>query len=268
VIPFQILQRKIDDLRFRGFGGSAIKQHRAILHITLGKRNLVMALLLPLLFNIVLLTFLGPVLDLWHATFAFWQERIAPGSEVARETVDLGRYMLHFSYPVLGADLPSATMWWWTLSGCLLIFLLSLLISPNRFLPIAYIVRACVLIQLTALIYFLCWPTQFPYDASGYLANALTMALFLLFLVPWILGLTYYIFSFSLLQNAGLTALILGYFILALPMQYLMHAYALHYLSLLYLPLFYLVFGIFLDVMMFVALYSWGMSWRWGKSVA
>ena len=46
-------------------------------------------------------------------------------------------------------------------------------------------------------------------------------------------------------------------------MQYILHAYALHHLTLLFLPLLYLVFGTFLDVMMFIALYSWGMSWRW-----
>ena len=264
MMPFEVLQRKIDDLRFRGFGGSAIHQHRAIHQIKLSKRNLIMALLLPLLFNIVLLGLLSPLLKLWHELFVFWQARLAPGSVVAEHAVDLGKYMFWISTPDLGAAGPSALMWWGTLTACLLIFLLTLLISPKRFLPITYIVRACVLIQVTALVYFYCWPAQFPYDAQGYLADALTMALLLLFMAPWILGLTYYIFSFSLLQNVALTALILGYFIVALPMQYLMHAYALHHLSLLYMPLFYLVFGIFLDVMMFVALYSWGMSWRWG----
>lgn len=266
MIPFEVVQRKLDDLRFRGFGGSEIKQHRAIYQIRLSKRNLIMALLLPLVFNIVLLVLLGPILRLWHLLFAFWQAKIAPGSAVVVHFIDLGHYLLPVSAPGLDASAPSTTMWWGTLIACVVVVLLTMLLGRNRFLPVSYIVRACVLIQVTALVYFYCWPTQFPYDATGYLVNALTMALFFLFMAPWILGLTYYIFSFSLLQNMALTALILAYFIVALPMQYLMHAYALHHLGLLYLPLFYLVFGIFLDVMMFVALYSWGMSWRWGSS--
>lgn len=263
-MPFEAVQRRLDDLRFRGFGGSAIRQHRAIYQIRLSKRNLVMALLLPLVFNLVLLALLGPILRLWQLLFAFWQAKIAPGSAVELHLIDLGHYLLPVSVPGLGAGAPGAPMWWGTLIGCVIVFLLTTLIARKRFLPLSYIVRACVLIQASALAYFHCWPAQFPYDAAGYLANALTMALFFLFMAPWILGLTYYIFSFSLRQNVALTALILAYFIVALPMQYLMHAYALHHLSLLYLPLFYLVFGIFLDVMMFVALYSWGMSWRWG----
>lgn len=264
--PFDVLQRKINDMRFRGVRGSAIEQHRAIYQIRLSKRNLVMALLLPLLFNIVLLALLSPVLRLWHVLFEFWSAQLASGAKVLVHAVDLGHYMLALSSPDLGAAPPSTAMWWGTLIGCVLIVLATRFISPDRFLPVTYIIRACVLVQVTALIYFYCWPTQFPYDAAGYLSDALTMALLFLFMVPWILGLTYYIFSFSLLQNCALTTLILAYFVLAFPMQYMLHAYALHHLGLLYMPLFYLVFGVFLDVMMFVALYSWGMSWRWGSS--
>ncbi len=91
----------------------------------------------------------------------------------------------------------------------------------------------------------------------------MAMSLYFLFLSPWILGLTYYVFSFSVLRKAALTALVLAYFALAFPMQYLVHALLLQHLSLLAMPLLYLVCGVFLDVMMFVALYSWGMSWRW-----
>lgn len=265
MIQLEALQSKIDDLRFRRFGDSAVKLHRAIYQIRLSKANLIMSLLLPLVFNFLLLVLLAPILRLWHALFAFWLAKLTPGIAVTVHAIDLGKYMLSLSAPAPVAGAPSAAMWWGTLIGCVLIFLVTRLISPNRFLPLTYIIRACLLIQASALIYFYCWPTQFPYDATGYLVNALTMALIFLFMVPWILGVTYYIFSFSLLQNAALTGLILGYFVLALPMQYLLHAYALHHLSLLYLPLFYLVFGIFLDVMMFVALYSWGMSWRWGS---
>ena len=68
-------------------------------------------------------------------------------------------------------------------------------------------------------------------------------------------------FQFFAAPQDGLTALMILYFMLALPMQYLMHGLIFHHFSLLFLPLLYLVFGIFIDVMMFVALYSWGMSW-------
>lgn len=260
---FELLQRKIDDLRFRGFGGTSIKLHRAIYQVKLKKTNLIGSLLLPLTFTLLLLCFLANIIQFWRFLFDFFLDKIEPGSTVAAQAIDLGKYLLWIYYPGLSANAPSAWLWWVTLIGCVVIFLLTYLISAKRFLPLTYIVRACLLIQATALAYFYFLPGQFPYDISSYLGNALTMSLIFIFMVPWILGLTYYIFDFSLLQKIALSTLILAYFVIAFPMQYLLHAYALHHLSLLFLPLFYLVFGAFLDVMMFVALYSWGMSWRW-----
>ena len=260
--PFEVLQNKIEDLRFRGFGGTSIKLHRSIYQIKLEKTNLIISFLLPLAFNLLLLVFLGNIIELWHSIFSFWLDKIGQGSSITAQAVDLGDYMFWIYYPGLSAGPPSISLWWLTLIGSIIIFLLSFLVPKDRFLPLTYIVRACLLVQATALAYFYWIPTQFPYDLSSYLGNALTMSLFFIFLVPWILGMTYYIFSFSLTQKIALTSLVLGYFLIAFPMQYLLHAYALHHLSLLFLPLFYLVFGAFLDVMMFVALYSWGMSWR------
>jgi hypothetical protein len=126
-------------------------------------------------------------------------------------------------------------------------------------------VRACLLIQSTALVYFYFSPSTFPYDLTSYLANGLVMGLFFLFLIPWILGFTYYVFNFRIWQKIVLTFMVLVYFTLAFPMQYMFQGLVLSELSLLYLPLAYLIFGGFLDVMMFVAFYSWGMSWRWGE---
>jgi hypothetical protein len=260
---FELLQRKIDDLRFRGFGGTSIKLHRAIYQVKLKKTNLIGSLFLPFAFTLLLLCFLSTIIQFWRFLFDFFLDKIEPGSTIAAQAIDLGKYFLWIYYPNLSAGAPSTWLWWATLIGCVFIFLLTYLIPAKRFLPLIYIVRACLLIQATALAYFYFLPGQFPYDIASYLGNALTMSLIFIFMVPWILGLTYYVFDFSLLQKITLTSLILVYFVIAFPMQYLLHAYALHHLSLLFLPLFYLVFGAFLDVMMFVALYSWGMSWRW-----
>jgi len=257
----QTLQRKIDDIRFRGFGGTAIQMHRAIYQIKLSRTNLIGSLALPLVFTIVLLCLLSPIIHLWHWLFAFWIERIAPGGMVAMQQVDLGRYLLHLPYPLLSAGEPGNQLWWFTLGGSALAYLATYLIPPARFLPLTFILRACLLVQGTALAYFHFFPGEFAFDSANYLGNALTMALFFLFMVPWGLGLTYYVFAFSLWRKMALTVCVLAYFVLAFPMQYLLHAYVLHHMSLLFLPLLYLVFGIFLDVMMFVALYSWGMSW-------
>lgn len=257
------LQRKLEDLRFRGFRGTSIKMHRAIYQFEFKRTQLIEAVLLPLFFNVLTLCFLSNILGLWKLIFLFWQEKLGLGAALQLQTVDLGRYMLYLPTPALSADMPSSLTWWLTLEGSLILLALTILISPQRFLPLTYILRACLLIQATALAYFYWLPDIFPHDAITYISNSLVMSLFFIFMTPWILALTYYVFDFSLLQKFVLSLLMLSYFTVALPMQYLLHAYALHYLSLLFLPLFYLVFGIFLDVMMFVAIYSWGMTWRW-----
>ena len=257
------LQRKLEDLRFRGFGGTSIKMHRAIYQIELKKSYLIGALALPLIFNLLMLCFLSNILGLWQLLFSFWLDKLALGNSLVLQTVDLGHYMFLLPTPTLSAAMPSSDCWWLTLCACLLLLAITFLIPPQRFLPLTYVLRACLLIQATALAYFYWLPGQFPHDAAGYVANALVMSLFFIFLVPWILSLTYYVFDFSLFQKAMLTLMMLSYFIVALPMQYLLHAYALHHMGLLFMPLFYLVFGMFLDIMMFVAFYSWGMSWRW-----
>jgi len=262
VSQLQALQRKIEDLRFRGFGGTAIQMHRAIYQVKLERRNLLGSLALPAVFTIVLLCLLSPIMTLWYRLFAFWIVRIAPDGQVALHQVDLGKYWLDLPYPLLPAGEPDAMTWWMTLAGCILAYLATYLISPQRMLPLQYITRACLLVQATALAYFHFFPGQFGHDPANYLSAALTMALIFLFMVPWGLGLTYYVFAFSLWRKVWLTVCMLAYFVIAFPMQYLLHAYLLQHLSLLFLPLLYLVFGIFLDVMMFVALYSWGMSWR------
>lgn len=47
-----------------------------------------------------------------------------------------------------------------------------------------------------------------------------------------------------------------------IPMQYVAHAYLIHTFSLLYMPVLFLMFGLMIDVFVFIAFYAWGMSWE------
>ena len=261
--PPAFLKQKIEHLRFRSYVGTSIKPHRAIYHVQMHKGNFFFALLLPLVFNLTLAVFLDQIVAWWHAVFEFWLQRLDPGSEVSSHPIDLGNYILSLPYPNLSSASPDSELWWITLLCCLVIFIATFFIPRQHFLPLTYFVRACLLIQATALAYFAIVPAEFPYDLPSYIANSLFMAMIFLYLIPWVLGFTYYVFNFPLIQKIVLTAVTLIYFMVVIPMQYLFHAYILHHFSLLFLPLLYLVFGVFIDIMMFVAFYSWGMSWDW-----
>lgn len=256
------LERRIARARDRGIGGAPIRLHRSLYQIALNPGDILLAVLLPLVVNLLLLLYLDELLQLWGGIFEFWLTRLRPGSGITMGHIPIGSFLLHIPVPNLEAALPGMGIWWSTLSVCAAAFLGTFFISPQRFLPATYILRACLLIQFTALAYFLVLPASFPYDLHSWMTDALGMSLLFLFVAPWIIGLTYGTFDFPLLQKSALIALVLAYFIVALPMQYLLHALLLEWASVLFLPICYLVFGIFIDVMIFVALYAWGMSWR------
>lgn len=259
----QDLQTRIEAIRSKGFGGRRIQLHRAIYHVSLHKGNLLIAVLLPLVFNLLLLLSIDAIVPFWFAVLKFWFAATDfPGGLVAAPfdlvvaTVWLPRIELY-------AGAPTQLQWWISAIGCVLLWLSTKLIPPIRLLPLIYAIRAAVLIQITALVYFALVPASFPHGLGSYLFSGLAMGLILMFLVPWIFGFTYYVFNFPLHQKLALTALVLLYFALALPFQFALHTVLLWHLSLLFLPLFYLLFGSFLDVMMFIAFYAWGMSWNW-----
>lgn len=259
----QELQKRIEAIRSKGFSGGRIQLHRALYHVSLKKRMLLIALALPLLFNLLLLISIDVIVPFWFAVLKFWfdatnlpHSMVAAPFDLVVATVWLPRIELY-------AGAPTQLQWWISAIGCVVLWLSTKLMTPARLLPLIYVIRATVLIQITALVYFALVPGAFPHGLGTYLFSGLAMGLVLMFLIPWILGITYYIFNFSLLQKLALTALLLAYFALALPFQFALHTLLLWHWSLLYLPLFYLLFGSFLDVMMFIAFYSWGMSWRW-----
>ncbi|MBV9609750.1 MAG: hypothetical protein JO187_09350, partial [Acidobacteria bacterium] len=75
-----------------------------------------------------------------------------------------------------------------------------------------------------------------------------------------ILGFTYYVFEFSFLQKLALTLMTIVHLALFVPLQYALHVYLLHQ-SILYMSVLYFAFGPFLDVLVFISFYAWGMSW-------
>nr|WP_295772056.1 hypothetical protein [Rhodoferax sp.] len=253
-------------LRLRRRDETSMRQHRAMYQLRLHRGELLFAFLLPVASNLLLLLGMDGVIGFWRGVLDYLVPRLDFNATVVMRAVDLGLYDLWIPTVVVEGPLPSALTWWVTACICCVVFMATYLIKPNRGLPFVYILRAIVLLQVTALLYFAFIPASFPMMLEEYLVNNLFMGLCFLALVPWILGATYYLFDFSLLQKFMLTLLILTFFAVMLPFQYLLHANLVAHGSLLFMPVLYLVFGLFIDVMAFVALYSYGMSWRFRKT--
>ena len=237
-------------------------KHRAMYQLRLSRRNILFTILLPLLFNALIFLMIDPLIGFWRMVLTFGVERLNFGARVIMQPFDLGIYDLWIPTVAIRATLPSLLTWWVTALICIVAYLLSYLIKPNRGLPLIYIVRAIILVQTTALLYFALIPTSFPQELESYMANNLFMGVMLLALIPWILGATFYIFDFPIRRKILFTLLNLAFFIIALPLQYLLHVNLIALGSLLFMPILYLVFGLFIDVMAFVALYSYGMTRR------
>jgi hypothetical protein len=261
-------QHRLRALRFHRQDHTIIRKHRAMYQLRLHRGELAFAILLPLVFNLLQLLALDELVGLWRSMLEFWVDRLDFDARVVMHAFDLGLYDLWVPTVAVEGGLPSAVLWWTTAAFCLLGFFATYLIRPNHNLPGIYLARAVILLQGTALLYFAFIPASFPHVLEEYVASNLFIGIMFIALIPWILGATYYLFDFSLLQKLTLTLLILAFFVIALPLQYLLHANLIAHASLLFMPLLYLVFGLFLDVMAFVALYAYGMSWRFSRSKA
>ena len=155
--------------------------------------------------------------------------------------------------------LPSAQVWWLSCAVTSLIFVATFFIS-KRLIPVIYLMRAVLLVQVIALLYFALIPARFPHTPDSYLAGFVTSGIGLISLVPLIFGLTYYIFDFGLLRKALLTSTTMAHLALFLPFQCLLQALILQK-TVLFMPVLYIVFGMPVDVMLVIGFYSWGMTW-------
>jgi hypothetical protein len=143
-----------------------------------------------------------------------------------------------------------------TIIGLLLSFLL-----PVRYLPARYFVRFVALVQAVSLVYFALSRPPFLYPLPGYTAGMLTAGMAVLTLLPIVLGFSFYIFDHSLARQIWLTLFLLGHIALLLPLQVLVHALLSHTLSALVQPTMFFVFGLLVEVLVFVSFYGWAMSW-------
>jgi hypothetical protein len=130
----------------------------------------------------------------------------------------------------------------------------------KKFTPVTYLLRAVLLIQITALVYFLFFAASFPHSPDSYMEGLVTYQIALISAVPILFGLTYYVFKFGLIKKIALTVLTMAHLSLFLPLQILLQAIVLQK-SVLFMPMLYIVFGLPLDIFMILAFYSWGMNW-------
>lgn len=230
--------------------------------LRVGRGRLLGALVLALLGTAVMLAALRPVGLLWKGIFEVLLPVLGVGGPVETRPLAMPGLPVGMDLPFPGLEAPWPATGHFVAIGTIavVVLLLSLTLS-SRFLPLAYFLRAVVLIQGVSLAWFALASPPFPYTTPRYAAGLLAAGAILIASIPAILGFTFYIIDVSLLRKLLLTVLLIGHLIVSLPLQVLVHVWLIHQGSLLLQPVLFLVFGLLVEVLVLVAFYGWGMSW-------
>jgi hypothetical protein len=191
----------------------------------------------------------------------FWAGALGVGAGSGMVPYELGGVQFSVPYMYVPSGLPTTFLWWVGVALTLVLVLVSLLL-PRRYLPVSYFLRIVAFFQACSQVFFAFWPQAFPYSAGGYIHTMLIAGLMIIPLTPIVLGFTYYLFDFSLGRKIGLTAMLMIHLVVMIPLQYVAHAWVMYYASLLFLPLLFFISGLPLNVLVFIAFYSWGFSWK------
>lgn len=255
------IEERLLESRQSGAKGTQIRMHRALRSMDLGFLTWATMIALPIFFSFVLWMSLEPITSLWATVFDFWLWKLKIDAHVSYLGMEFFGQLLYIPFPDLPTSTPSMTAVWINLVIAIVMMAVTIFL-PKSQLPMVYIFRAALFIQMSASVFFFVQPEGLPYDLAHYIGGMLTVGLYIMFLATPLLALIYYVFDFSFMRKFISTILILGYFTLVLPFQYMVHALIISYCSMLFMPTLYLLFGALLNMLMFVGWYSWAMTWR------
>jgi hypothetical protein len=259
------LNEKMLEQRFTGVKGTKILKHRALRSMRLSSAALQTAIFLPLFVNVFLWFGLDTITAFWTDLLAYWMDKLGSGYGVAHVQMTIWARELMIPYPAVPTTFPSES---YVLTNLIYSTILALFtfMLPRVHMPVIYLMRASLLIHGTSVLFFYFFPDSFPYDLGSYIAGMMALGLYLLGLIPVLMALLYYVLDFPLWRKLVVTALMMGYFIVLFPCQYMLYSLMLASWTMLYMPLLYIMFGPLLNTLMFVCWYSWAMTWR-GKFV-
>jgi hypothetical protein len=253
--------RLLGELRARGSRGGRIGEHRSMTAGRLTTSRLVSMVVMPALLSAVVVIGFRPLGEAWGMALARLASFLRLPGGVDYASVSLGTF-LSFRVPFLQTPgpLPGPAHVWIVGGACVAVLALSFLLPP-RFLPLRYFLRFATLVQLTALLDFAIRPGAFPYALPQYGLGFLQAGCAVMALVPLVLGLTFFPFDIALWRKVALTLMVVAHFAVLLPLQVALHVYVVHHLSLLAMPTMFFIWGILIEIFVFVAFYGWGMSW-------
>jgi hypothetical protein len=251
---------KEDAVHLRGHRGGVIQMHRALAHYGLDRADLITSIALAILMTFIWILLLPVASKFWAFVIDTGVRTLPLNAEMHLAQYHITPYIRFvIPYPAMEAILPDTRMW--VVSGVVtLLLFVATYFLPSELIPVIYLVRGVLFIQASAQVYFALIPAEFPHTPNGYLEGLFMAGMALISTVPFLLGMTFYIFDYSLLKKILLTAMTMGHLAVFLPLQILLQGLVLQK-TVLFMPVLYIIFGLPLDVLIIIGFYSWGMTW-------
>jgi len=253
--------------RRQGVQGGRIAPHRSMIGLRASPMLIVDLLVLPALLLIGVFVVLDTLMDAWRWLMESLSGPLAIGDGVGTTIIDL-LPSVSVAVPVylVESGWPSNSQ---LIIGWIFTAVLAFVGAALRggFVPLGYLLRALAMLQLSAQVWFTLAEPPFPYSLSVYGSSLLATGVVILLLAPFLVGATYFVFDFPLHKKLALGALLLGHLAVLFPLQATVHVWVIQHASMLAMPMLFLVFGVLLDIFVYVALYGWAMSWRSGREL-
>ena len=253
--------RRLEALRFRGHKGGVIAPHRSMVGLRWSVWRLATTLVLSLGGLAGVLALLPRLGLAWQQLFLRARDFLGLGVPIGDQALSLPGG-IDFTLPVVATltPLPDTRAIWIAGIASAAVFLLSFLLA-QRFTPLRYFLRLLALVQGTAILFFALSSDPFPYRLEDHVFILLTAGLLVMGLVPLLLGLTLHVFDLALWRKLLVTVLLLGHLAVFVPLNVLVHVWLVMHGTALVMPVLFLVFGLLLDVFIFVTFYGWALSW-------
>jgi hypothetical protein len=172
-----------------------------------------------------------------------------------------GLYLFTVPEIILPVVAPSTALLIGTGLASMMLYAASLLL-PERFTPAAYFVRAIMILQFATVVCFAIPGFEFPYAPGYYAYKMMNAGVIIIALIPIVLSLTHFQMDFSVSRKIGLGIGSMVYMFIMVPSKYLLQLVFLKFGTVLFLPVLFIFFGLPVEVFTFIALFSWGMSWK------
>lgn len=246
----------------RGRRGGIIVTHRGLRALRCSRSRVAAAVVLALGLTALWIVAWNPVMHAWTRGLrsALAAAGLPAAATVVRHELPNGWHLVVPQIELAPHPLTPG-LWWGGAIACGLMLVASFVL-PRRWLPLLYLLRLIVLLQGSAQVFFWRAANQFPYDVVGYTQVLFTAGGFIIGLAPILYGFTLFPLDLHWRRKLSITLLAMGHLALFVPLQYLAHALLLHHGSLLFMPLLFWLFGMPLDILVLVALFSWAASWQ------